>query len=323
MTAHGLACARRGSGRLRADGQRRKAKNRLRSSALSLARSPPATSGRWLRLGSPSTSSTLPQAPALGSAAPIDDARNARQDDRTRTHRARLERDVEHRVEQAPAAERTGRLAQREHLRMRRRVLAQLALVVGHRDNLAAMHDHSADRHVAVFKRVLGLTNGQAHEEVVAWKEALAHRRHRSLPQCCARDAPPGGARAGLPHHHCSRNECPQAPSHSSPASPAAVRRSSAPPPSSSSSQQSAHRSVQEAAPRLPLAARSAARGGPRASSRPARRPPSTRTHRVRSLSSSRPAPRRGSAPRPRVLRAGSIQWRSRLTHGCCAWRRG
>src|SRR5215213_1806953 len=48
---------------------RRKPKNWRRSSAPSSASRPPATSGRWLSRGSPSTSSTLPAAPALGSGA--------------------------------------------------------------------------------------------------------------------------------------------------------------------------------------------------------------------------------------------------------------
>ena len=53
-----------------ADRQRRDAKKLRSNDADSSARSPPATSGRWLSRASPSTSSTLPAAPALGSAAP-------------------------------------------------------------------------------------------------------------------------------------------------------------------------------------------------------------------------------------------------------------
>jgi hypothetical protein len=53
-----------------AAGYRRDAKNSLSSSPHSLASRPPPTAGRWFSRGSPSTSSTLPHAPALGSRAP-------------------------------------------------------------------------------------------------------------------------------------------------------------------------------------------------------------------------------------------------------------
>ena len=48
-------------------------------------------------------------------------------------------------------------------------------------DELAVAHQHRADRHVVVFQRTLGLAQGQAHEVLVAWEEASAHR---SRPQC-------------------------------------------------------------------------------------------------------------------------------------------
>ena len=89
-----------------------------------------------------------------------------------------------------------GGLAQRDHLGVRGGVLAQLALVVGRRNDLAVAHDHRADRHVLVFQRTLGLAQGQAHEVVVAWEEALAHRsRPRCLRQCLRRRIVPA-------HHH-------------------------------------------------------------------------------------------------------------------------
>ncbi len=49
---------------------RREAKKSVSSAAHSSRSSPPATAGRWLKRRSPSTSSTLPAAPALGSAVP-------------------------------------------------------------------------------------------------------------------------------------------------------------------------------------------------------------------------------------------------------------
>ena len=89
-----------------------------------------------------------------------------------------------------PAA--LGGLAQREHLGVGGRVLAQLALVVRGRQHLAPADEHRADRHVVVFQRPHSLAQGQLHEIVVAWEEALAHR---SLTQWLAA----GPARPSLP----------------------------------------------------------------------------------------------------------------------------
>ena len=97
-------------------GQRRAAKKPSSRVAHSLSRTPATTSGRWLRAGSPRTSRTLPAAPAFGSGGPVDDGRHAGEDDRPGAHRAGLERDVERRARQPPAAERLGRGAQRQHL---------------------------------------------------------------------------------------------------------------------------------------------------------------------------------------------------------------
>ena len=53
-----------------------------------------------------------------------------------------------------------------------------------------------------MFQRTLGLTQGQAHEVVVAWEEALAHRsRPRRLRQCL-RAQPPGTS--SLPKRPCA-----------------------------------------------------------------------------------------------------------------------
>ena len=66
----------------------------------------------------------------------VDDAPNAREHDRPRAHRARLERHVEDRVGDPPAAERRGCRAQRDDLGVRRRVAAKLTLVAGLADRL-------------------------------------------------------------------------------------------------------------------------------------------------------------------------------------------
>jgi predicted enzyme related to lactoylglutathione lyase len=105
-----------------------------------------------------------------------DDARHAREHDRAGAHRARLERDVEHRVEHAPGAEHAAGLAQRDELGVCRRVLTQLALVVGGGDDLAVAHDDRADRDVVVVQRRLRLADRQAHEVLVARKKGGGHR---------------------------------------------------------------------------------------------------------------------------------------------------
>ena len=59
---------------------------------------------------------------------------------------------------------------------MARRIVAQLALVVRSRDDLPVLHDDCADRYIMISQRSLGLSNGQAHEVLVTWKEASVHR---------------------------------------------------------------------------------------------------------------------------------------------------
>jgi hypothetical protein len=73
------------------------------------------TCGRWLRRARRGCRGRCRRRPPWVGGA-VDDARDAGEDDRARAHRARLERDVERRVEQAPGADRRGGLADREHL---------------------------------------------------------------------------------------------------------------------------------------------------------------------------------------------------------------
>jgi len=134
-----------------------------------------------------------PARPRLWVARPEHDARNAREHDRTRAHRARLERHVQNGIQDAPASSRAGGLAQHDRLGVRGGVLAQLAFVMRGRDDLPITHQYRANRHIFVFQRTLGLAQGQAHEVVVAWEEALAHRsRPRSLRQCLPPRVRPG-----------------------------------------------------------------------------------------------------------------------------------
>ena len=114
----------------------------------------------------------------LGVGAAVDDARHAREDDRPGAHGARLERHDERGVEHAPRAEGAGRLAERDRLGVRGRVLAQLPLVVPGADDRAVADDDRADRHVVVVERALGLRDGEAHERlVVGLTRAGLHER--------------------------------------------------------------------------------------------------------------------------------------------------
>ncbi len=87
----------------------------------------------------------------------VDDSRDAREDDRPRAHRARLERHVEHRVAQPPAAERLRGGTDRDDLGVCGRVPAALSFVVSAGKNLAIVHDDRSDWHVVVFQRKRGL----------------------------------------------------------------------------------------------------------------------------------------------------------------------
>ena len=77
---------------------------------------------------------------------------------------------------QPPAPERRGRPAQRQDLRVRRRIAARLALVVRDGDDLVADHDDRADRHLAPAARQLGGRQRAPHEgelPLADWAPAL------------------------------------------------------------------------------------------------------------------------------------------------------
>src|SRR5205807_648882 len=85
------------------------------------------------------------------------------------------------RVQDPPAAQGAGGVAQGDELGMRGGVGADLALVVAGADDLAVADDNRAHGDVVVIKGTLGLAQGQAHEVFVTGKETRAHRR-RTLP---------------------------------------------------------------------------------------------------------------------------------------------
>src|SRR5919109_532694 len=110
----------------------------------------------------------------VGSA--VDDARHARPNDRARAHCAGLDRHVQHRIGDSPAAELGTRLAQHQHLRVCGGVGTKLALIAGGRKNLSISNEHRSDRHVALLACALGLAQRQAHVVLVAREEvSLPH----------------------------------------------------------------------------------------------------------------------------------------------------
>jgi len=96
-----------------------------------------------------------------------DDGGDAGEDDRPGAHRAGLEGDVERGVGEAPAAERLGRGADRQHLGVRGRIAAQLALVAGGGQELALAQQGGADRYVAVLLGPARLGQGELHPALV------------------------------------------------------------------------------------------------------------------------------------------------------------
>ncbi len=108
-----------------------------------------------------------PRGACLWVASAEDDRGDASEDDRARAHGAWLERHVEGRVRQPPAAERLGGAADREDLGMRGGVAAQLALVAGCREKLAIAGDDGADRHIAMTFCLAGSLDRQAHQALL------------------------------------------------------------------------------------------------------------------------------------------------------------
>src|SRR5205823_2908748 len=66
-------------------------------------------------------------------------------------------------------------LAQREHLGVRGRVAAQLALVRRGRYDLALVCDDAADRHVVMLGGAFGFAQRESHVVLVAREEARRH----------------------------------------------------------------------------------------------------------------------------------------------------
>ena len=93
-----------------------------------------------------------------------DKPRYARKRDRTRAHRARLERDDEARADQALAAQDTRTFADDQELGMRGRVLEpDDAVAIGGDESAGTIEQSGTDRHLAAQRRRLGLPKRDRH----------------------------------------------------------------------------------------------------------------------------------------------------------------
>ena len=106
----------------------------------------------------------------LGIGGPIDEVSETGVDHRARAHRARLERDDEGAVVEAPVTDLRGRVAQRQDLGVSCWIAGELALVVARREHVAITHDDRTDGHVAVFEGGARLVERELHpRRVRAW----------------------------------------------------------------------------------------------------------------------------------------------------------
>ncbi len=153
--------------------QRRLAKNERSRSPASSASRPPGDLGAVVELRHVQEVEDAARRAGLGVHGSEDDTRYPRQHDRARAHRTGLERHVHDGVEHAPGANGLTGLAQRQHLGVRGRVVAQFALVVPGADDLAVFDDHRPDRDVVVLEGTLGLAQRKAHVVLVPREEVV------------------------------------------------------------------------------------------------------------------------------------------------------
>jgi hypothetical protein len=97
----------------------------------------------------------------------VDQSPDARMNQRSRAHRARLNCSKQVAVPQTMVADRGACLAQRNDFRMRRWVAIGNVPVESAADNLTLMYDHRADRDFAHFESALRRAQGFLHPEFV------------------------------------------------------------------------------------------------------------------------------------------------------------
>ncbi len=96
-----------------------------------------------------------------------DDSVDARLLQSSRTHHARLERDVERATAEAPVAHHFRGGTQRKNLGVSGGISAQLAFVVRSGNDATFAHDHRTDGNVSVLHRQMRFGQGFAHREHV------------------------------------------------------------------------------------------------------------------------------------------------------------
>jgi hypothetical protein len=105
-----------------------------------------------------------------------DQAANPGCDQRTGTHRARLERDDHRHLREPPPPERSRRVAQRQHLSVRGGIPRALALVVACGHHLAVVKRDRADWHVPLGCASARLDEGECHGIVVGQRAGCVER---------------------------------------------------------------------------------------------------------------------------------------------------
>ena len=118
-----------------------------------------------------------PESTALGIRGAVHAAADARIHHEPGAHGAGFERHVHRATREAPPTEHASRIHHREELRVRGRVLVELAPVVGAGDDLAPVHHDGADGNLAQLRRHARLPQGLAHEALVVLDRSGAFER--------------------------------------------------------------------------------------------------------------------------------------------------
>ena len=113
----------------------------------------------------------------LGIRRTVDDPRDPRVEDRTGTHRARLDRHVEVAARQPVIAEGAAGVAQRRDLGMRRRIGTGDRRVAAAADDDAFLNDDSAHRNLATRARRARQRERLAHPVVLSCHQSPASKR--------------------------------------------------------------------------------------------------------------------------------------------------
>lgn len=107
------------------------------------------------------------RSPRLRISGAKNDAWNASLQDRSGTHRTRLQRHIERRLFQTPIADRGGGLRDRDHLRMGGRILQHLSLIGSGTDDLVIADDQGANGHFIIDDGLMSQLESSPHKVLV------------------------------------------------------------------------------------------------------------------------------------------------------------